>query len=120
LPISLGNGIANITTEAELVAALRGWGSATPIRTVAAILVVCRLNIANGVSLPEATLVAISTAEEIIEDCFAVTPEQWTAIRDDGVTCGDHNLVQIASSMITMLKFIEGLTVVPVCQPVTR
>jgi hypothetical protein len=116
LPIVLGGGIATISTAAELIVALRGWGLTTPIRSLAAILAVCKLNQARGAIPPTGTLVAIAAADEIVGSCFEITAEQWKDVLKGGATCGGYNVVQIADSMITMLTFIEGQTTAPSCK----
>lgn len=104
-----------ITTLEDLTTALGGFGSITPVDTLAAILTVSLLNIEKG-AVPNADVIAaIVNARLIVYNCFTLTDVTWIPVVKGTAVCGELTVVDIATAMITLLQFNEGFLDVPLC-----
>lgn len=108
-------GAVTITTAADIVEAMHGWDLATPMRTLAGVLAVTWFNLLRGAIPTEPVVDALAIANAAVQGCYNLTMAEWTAVLGGATTCGEIAPLGIASAMITLFMFNEGLTSIPKC-----
>ena len=113
LGVILGTSIT-ITTRADLITALNGFESTTPVHTLAAILAITLLNLERGAVPTAEVSAALIEARLIVYDCYAATFAQWETVVTGATTCGDFTFAQIGKAFMTLYMFNEGW-LIPSC-----
>lgn len=115
-PAVLGEAI--VISDAVTVRAylLRGYGS-NGLDTLAAALLVARLNGATGAFTPVDIEMAMFFADDVLTLCPPNDPVVWSAVRTAG-RCDGHSLPQIYNTIAALIRFSDGLGDVPLCNDI--
>lgn len=109
-------GDVDVTTEEQLVAMISGNDRTTPIHTLASELTVAWLNMMKGAPTSDAMEYAVIVAMYTVGSCYDYTPDQWNGMLNGTVICGEGiGIVDIATAMIELGAFNEGLRNSPLC-----